>query len=203
MNSLLRPALFIFLLLSVLTGIVYPLAITAFAQLFPSQANGSMIVRDGKTVGSKLIGQDFSGDPRYFWGRLSATAPVAYTSFNTATLTGSSGSNLGPTNPALVDNVRARVEALKAADVAAGYQRAIGKAIPVDLVTASGSGLDPGISIAGADYQIPRVAKARGLSESDVRALVAAHTSGRQMGVLGEPNVNVLGLNLALDSIKH
>lgn len=199
----LRPALYIFVLLSVLTGIVYPLAVTGFAQLFPTQAQGSMIVRDGKTVGSKLIGQDFSGDPRYFWGRLSATGPVSYTAFNPTTLTGSSGSNLGPTNPALVDNARARLEALKAADMAAGYQRATGQAIPVDLVTASGSGLDPEISIAAADYQVSRVAKARGLLESDVRALVAVHTTGRQLGVLGEPTVNVLGLNLALDSLKR
>ncbi len=202
MNSLLRPALFIFVLLTIVTGIIYPLAITGVAQLFPSQANGSMIVRDGKTVGSSLIGQDFSGDAKYFWGRSSATGPVAYTAFNGGTLTGSSGSNLGPSNPALLDNVRARIEALKAADTAAGYQRAVAQAIPVDLVTASGSGLDPGISIAAAEYQIPRIAKARGLSESDVRSLVAAHTSGRQLGILGEPVVNVLELNLALDARK-
>lgn len=177
-------------ILTILTGLVYPLVVTGIAQLiFPARANGSLIVHNGQTVGSTLIGQQFD-DPKYFWGRLSATGKYPY---NAAA---SSGSNLGPTNPALLDEVKARIAALKAADPSNTQP------IPVDLVTSSGSGLDPNISIAAALYQVPRVAKIRGLSESAVRVLVDRYTQGRQLGFLGEPRVNVLGLNLALDEIK-
>lgn len=201
MHTHLRPAIVVFILLSILTGVLYPMVVTGVAQLvFPGKANGSLIIKDGKAVGSSLIGQDFSGDPAYFWGRPSATGPVAYTAFNADRSTGSSGSNLAPTNPALLDNVKARIDALRAADAAAGYSRAAGQAVPVDLVTASASGLDPHISLAAADYQAPRVAKVRGLSVDRVRELVGRSTSGRQLGVLGEPVVNVLELNLALDA---
>jgi K+-transporting ATPase ATPase C chain len=187
----LRPALVSLGLLTILTGIVYPIAVTVVAQvLFPGQANGSLIMKDGQPVGSALIGQPFD-DPKYFWSRLSATAPVA---FNGAA---SSGSNLGPLNDALVDAVKGRIDALKASDPGNTL------AIPVDLVTASGSGLDPHISPAAARYQIARVARARTVPESTVRELVARHTSGRQWGILGEPVVDVLGLNLALDAIRR
>jgi K+-transporting ATPase ATPase C chain len=180
----------VLLIFTVLTGLVYPLVVTGIALLvFPAQANGSLIVRNGQTVGSALIGQQFT-DPRYFWGRLSATAPVPY---NAAA---SSGSNLGPANPALLDEVKARIALLKVADPANTQP------IPVDLVTSSGSGLDPDISVAAALYQIPRVARLRGLSETAVRTLVNQFTQGRQLGFLGEPRVNVLELNLALDGIK-
>lgn len=199
--SLLRPAIVVFAMLTLLTGVVYPLAIFGVAQAFPAQGNGSLITRDGKVVGSSLLGQEFS-EPGHFWGRLSATSPVAYTAFNADKGTGSGGSNLGPTNPALVTNVQARIEALKAADVAAKYARPNGQGIPVDLVTSSGSGLDPHISPAAAEYQVPRVAKARGVDESVVRAEVQRHTHGRTFGVLGEPVVNVLELNLALDAAR-
>jgi K+-transporting ATPase ATPase C chain len=185
----LRPALASFVLFTVLTGIVYPLAVTGIAQaVFPAQANGSVIVKDGKAVGSRLIGQPFD-DPKYFWSRLSATSPQPYNG------AASSGSNYGPLNDALMDAVRGRVDALKAADPTNTMP------IPVDLVTASGSGLDPHISPAAARYQIGRVARARGLSEATVADLVGRHTTGRQWGVLGEPVVNVLELNLALDPI--
>ena len=200
-TSLIRPAIVLFVLLSIVTGIAYPLAFTGFAQaVFPAQANGSLILKDGTPIGSSLIGQDFSGVPNYFWGRLSATSPVSYTAFNADKGAGSSGSNLGPTNPALTANVKARIDALKAADTTAGYTRSVNEPVPVDLVTSSASGLDPHISLAAAEYQVPRVAKARGVSEQQIRALVQAHTQPRQFGILGEPVVNVLELNLALDA---
>jgi K+-transporting ATPase ATPase C chain len=186
----LKPALILFALLTLLTGVLYPLLVTGIAQaVFPFQANGSIIKRDGSLLGSTLIGQQFDG-PQYFWGRLSATGPFPY---NAAA---SSGSNLGPTNPALLEAVMARIDALKAADPGNTSP------IPVDLVTASASGLDPHISVAAAYYQIPRVARARGMSEADVRSLVEKYIEGRQLGFLGEARVNVLLLNLALDEIK-
>lgn len=201
MNTILRPALVVFLLLTLITGIVYPVAVTGIAQVaFPDQANGSVIRRGDTAVGSSLIGQEFS-DPKYFWGRLSATGPVPYTSFNADKSTGSSGSNLAPTNPALVDNAQARIDALKAADAAAGYTRPASQLVPVDLVTSSGSGLDPHISPAAAEYQVGRVAKARGVAEEAVRALVRQHSRTRQFGVLGEPVVRVLELNFSLDTL--
>ena len=188
MGAHIRPAIVSLILLSVVTGLAYPAVVTVIAQLvFPRQANGSLIVREGKVVGSALIGQPFD-DPKYFWGRPSATSPFPY---NAAS---SSGSNQGPTNPALYDAVKSRVDALRAVDPGNTA------AVPVDLVTASGSGLDPHISPAAALYQVGRVAKARKLDESAVRQLVAQHTEGRQLGFLGEPRVNVLTLNLALDA---
>jgi K+-transporting ATPase ATPase C chain len=192
----LRPALAALVALTIITGIIYPLVVTGIAQvIFPYQANGSIILgKDGKPLGSALIGQQFD-DPKYFWGRLSATGPVPYTAFNADKLTGSSGSNYGPLNPALKDAVQARIEALKAADPT---NTAL---VPVDLVTASASGLDPHISPAAAEYQVARVAKARGLDVAQLRELVAQHTEGRQLGFLGEPRVNVLELNLALDQL--
>lgn len=190
MKDQLRPALTMLLLLTVLTGLLYPLAVTGLAQLFfPDQANGSLIGQDGKVVGSKLIGQYFE-KPEYFWGRPSATTPFPY---NAAA---SGGSNLGPTNPVLLEAVKARVAALRALDPGNDLT------IPVDLVTASGSGLDPHISPAAALYQAKRVARARGLDENSVLTLVSKHTEGRQFGLLGEPRVNVLDLNLALDVLK-
>ncbi len=184
------------LIFTVLMGIVYPSIVTGIAQLvFPHQANGSLIVKDGKPLGSELIGQSFD-DPKYFWGRLSATGDFPYNAFNADTLTASSGSNYGPSNPALIAAVQARIDALKAADPGNTQP------IPVDLVTASGSGLDPDISVAAGLYQVPRVARARGMSEFAVRALVDQYTEGRQFGFLGEPRLNVLKLNLALDEIK-
>jgi K+-transporting ATPase ATPase C chain len=185
----LKPALVVLVLLSLVTGVAYPLVVTGIAQaVFPSQANGSLILRDGKPVGSSLIGQPFD-DPRYFWGRLSATAPFAYNAG------ASSGSNLGPINPALHAAAKGRIDALREADP--GNQAPI----PVDLVTASGSGLDPDISPAAAFYQVPRVARARHLNEERVRELVHTHVRHRQLGLLGEPRVNVLRLNLALDGM--
>ncbi|WP_437298415.1 potassium-transporting ATPase subunit KdpC [Sorangium sp. So ce426] len=189
----LRPALVLLLVLTGLTGFAYPLLSTAIAQAaFPHQANGSLVLRGGRVVGSTLLGQPFhrSHDPRYFWGRPSATSPVPYAG------QASAGSNLGPTNPALVEAVKARVDALRAADPEGAAP------VPVDLVTASGSGLDPHISPAAAEYQVRRVARARGLSEAEVRRLVARHTEGRLLGLLGEPHVNVLLLNLALDGAR-
>lgn len=185
MKTQIRPALTIFALLTVITGVIYPLFVTGMSQvLFSSQANGSLIMVDGKPAGSELIGQQFD-DPKYFWGRLSAAG------YNAAA---SSGSNYGPLNPALLDAVQTRIDTLKAADPENTLP------IPVDLVTASASGLDPHISVAAASYQVSRVASARGLSEADVQSLVEKYTEGRQFGFLGEPRVNVLLLNLALDS---
>ena len=190
MRAQIRPALMALLIFTVLTGLLYPLVVTGIAQLvFPHQANGSLIVQNGQIVGSTLIGQQFT-DPKYFWGRLSATGPYPY---NAAA---SSGSNLGPTNPALLDEVKGRIAAIKAADPSNTQP------IPVDLVTSSGSGLDPDISVAAALYQLPRVARLRGLSESALRTLVDQYTHGRQLGFLGELRVNVLQLNLALDALK-
>lgn len=197
----LRPALVVFAALTVITGVAYPLAITGIGQaLFPDKANGSIIkTSSGDLVGSSLLGQAFS-KPEHFWSRLSGTGPVPYTAFNADKASGSSGTNLAPTNPALIDNVKARIEALKAADTAAGYARSADDRIPVDLVSASGSGLDPHISPAAAAYQAPRVAKARNIPLTDVNAAIARNTSQRQLGVLGESTVNVLTLNLDLDA---
>jgi K+-transporting ATPase ATPase C chain len=193
MISQLKTAFLLLLALTVLTGGIYPLVVTGVAQLaFPRQANGSLIVSDGQALGSVLIGQPFD-DPKYFWGRLSATGTFAYNAFNAEHLTASSGSNYGPLNPALLAAVRDRVDALRAADPGNTAS------VPVDLVTASGSGLDPHISVAAALYQLPRVARERGLSEDQVRQLMDRFTQGRQLGILGEPTVNVLMLNLALD----
>jgi potassium-transporting ATPase KdpC subunit len=187
MRSQIRPALVSFLLLTVITGLLYPALVTAVAKIaFARQSAGSLIVKNGKVVGSDLIGQPFS-QAKYFWSRPSATSPVPYAADN------SSGSNLGPTNPQLLDAVRQRITVLRAADPE-NHQP-----IPADLVTASASGLDPDISVAAADYQIARVAKARGMSVKNVRRLVQRFTEGRTFGILGEPRVNVLKLNLALD----
>jgi len=196
MTSQLRPAFFMLLIFTLITGVIYPLAVTGIAQVvFPSQANGSLIMVNGKAVGSELIGQQFD-DPKYFWGRISETSTFAYNAFNAENLTGSSGSNFGPLNPALIEMVQARIDALKAADPGNTAP------IPVDLVTSSGSGLDPHISIAAATYQIHRVATARGLSDAQVQTLVDKYTQGRQLGFLGEPTVNVLKLNIALEGLK-
>jgi K+-transporting ATPase ATPase C chain len=190
MLSQFRPAFTLLAFLTVITGIAYPLVVTGISQtLFRSAANGSLIVRDGKAVGSSLIGQPFA-DPKHFWSRASATSPYPY---NAAS---SSGSNQGPTNPALVDAVSGRIKALKDADPSNPLP------IPVDLVTASGSGLDPHISPAAAEYQVGRVAREHKLPVATVRELVARHTEGRQLGFLGEPRVNVLELNLDLDAAK-
>ena len=197
MVSQLRPAFLMLLILTVITGVIYPLVVTGIAQVvFPHQVNGSLIVIDGKTYGSELVGQQFDA-PKYFWGRLSATGDFPYNAFNAETLTGSSGSNYGPLNPALMDAVQARIHALQAADPGNRLP------IPVDLVTASGSGLDPDISVAAALYQVHRVAQARGLSETQVKSLVDKYTQGRQLGFLGEPRVKVLELNLALDGLRE
>jgi len=195
-KSQLRPAFVMLLLLSLLTGVIYPLMVTGIAQaVFPWRANGSLIFRNGQPAGSELIGQQFDG-PQYFWGRLSATGSFPYNAFDAGTLTGSSGSNYGPLNPALLNAAKARVDALRAADPSNTAP------IPVDLVTASGSGLDPHISVAAAYYQAGRVAQARGLSVARVAALVDDNTQGRQFFILGEPRVDVLALNLALDALR-
>ena len=189
-RSALRPALVLLAVLTVLTGVVYPLAVTGIAQLlFPRAAAGSLVVRGGHALGSALIGQSFS-DPGHFWSRPSATTPQPYNG------TGSTGSNLGPLNPALLDAVKARIATLRSADPGNSAP------VPVDLVTASASGLDPHISVAAAQYQAARVARARSLPEARVRALIDAHSEGRLLGIIGEPRVNVLELNLALDSLK-
>src|SRR5262245_21407597 len=186
-----RSAVLLFLWLTLLTGVAYPLAMTGIAQVvFPHQANGSIIERNGKAVGSALIGQPFD-DVKYFWSRPSATGPVPY---NAAA---STGSNYGPTNPAQLDAVRGRVDALRKA-----HPDTSGR-VPVELATASGSGLDPHISPAAAEYQVIRVAKARSMDVQAIRDLIAKHTEGRQLGLLGEPRVNVLELNLALDNLNE
>ncbi len=190
MKSILRPALVLFFVLSLITGVVYPLVVTGAAQsLFPAQAGGSLILRDGKPVGSALIGQNFS-EPKNFWGRPSATGPMPYNGSS------SSGSNQGPLNPALTDAVKGRVEALRAVDPGNTA------AVPVDLVTASASGLDPHISPAAARYQVARVAKARGLASEKVLGLVDAQTEQPWLGLVGEAQVNVLKLNMALDNLR-
>lgn len=186
----LRIAVSVLVVMTIVTGGIYPLVVTVVAQtVFPKQANGSLIVIDGKPVGSALIGQSFA-KPEYFWGRLSATAPVPYHAAS------SSGSNLGPLNPAIKTAAQGRLDALKAAG-------STGEHVPADLVTASGSGLDPQISPAAAEFQVSRVAAARKMSQVRVRELVRQHTEGRQLGVLGEPRVNVLPLNLALDQASR
>ena len=188
MFAQLKPAIIITIVLTLLTGAIYPLLVTGVAQVvMPGKANGSIIERDGRAIGSELIGQPF-GDPKHFWSRPSATSPYP----NNAS--SSSGSNQGPTNPALADAVAGRIKALRDADPGNAAP------VPADLVTASGSGLDPHISPAAAEYQVGRVAKARSLDPQKVRALVAEATEGRQLGFLGEPRVNVLKLNLALDA---
>ena len=187
MHKEIVPSIRMLAVLTLITGVIYPLGITGLAQVvFPHQANGSLIVREGRVVGSSWIGQPFS-DPEYFWGRLSATSPA----YNGGA---SSGSNFGPLNPALDAAVRRRVAALRAADPEARVP------VPVDVATASGSGLDPHISVAAAEYQVGRVARARNLRQDEVRQLIAAHTTGRFLNLIGEPVVNVLELNLALDA---
>ena len=186
----LKSAIFVFIILTIITGILYPLFVTGIAQaFFHAKANGSLIYQDGKIIGSALIGQPFDG-PKYLWGRLSATSPVSYNSSS------SSGSNIGPYNPALLETVKARIEKLHAADPKNNTP------IPVDLVTSSASGLDPHISLAGAYYQIPRIAKWRGLSVNVVKNIIDKNTTMRLFGLLGEPVVNVLSVNLDLDSYK-
>ncbi len=195
MRAQLKPAIIVLALLTLITGVIYPLVITVVAQAaFPAQANGSLITRNGQAIGSSLIGQQFD-DPKYFWGRLSATSTYPYNAFNADALTASSGSNYGPLNPDLMKMVQGRIDALKAADPGNTQP------VPVDLVTSSGSGLDPHISPAAAAYQVARVARVRGLAVSVVQQLVAQHTEGRDLGFLGEPRVNVLELNLALDAL--
>lgn len=189
-NSMLRPAIVLLIVMTVITGIAYPLAVTGVAKVFfPGEAAGSLIVLDGKPVGSRLIGQPFS-DPKYFWSRPSATSPQPYNGL------ASGGSNLGPLNSALTDAVKARIAALQAADPTNHAP------VPVDLVTASASGLDPDISLAAAYYQAGRIARLRHLSPDQVRALIGTRASHPWLGVVGEPHVNVLELNLALDTMK-
>jgi potassium-transporting ATPase KdpC subunit len=187
MLKLIRPVIVSLFIFTIMAGGLYPLAVTAIAQIFfPEQANGSVIMKDNKPAGSSLIGQPFD-DPKYFWGRLSATVPFPYNSAS------SGGSNLSQTNPDLVRQAQGRISALRDADPQAGAY------VPIDLATASGSGLDPHISPAAAEYQTGRIAKARGLDETEIRALIAKHTESRHLGLFGEPRVNVLLLNLALD----
>ena len=194
MSSLIRPALVLFLIMTAVTGIAYPLVVLGIAQVvFPDQAGGSLVLKGGKAVGSRLIGQNFR-DPKYFWSRPSATSPQPYNGV------GSSGSNLGPLSPALTDGIKKNIDALRAADPTNTAP------VPVDLVTASGSGLDPELSLAGARYQLARVARVRGLSQAAVQSLIDSHARGMWLGLLGAPRVNVLELNLALDDLatgKH
>jgi K+-transporting ATPase ATPase C chain len=190
MSALFRPAIVLFLAMTLMTGIAYPLVVTGVARtLFPTQAAGSLLTQNGAPAGSSLIGQAFS-DPKHFWSRPSATSPQPYNGL------ASGASNLGPLNPALTDGIKSRIDALHAVDP--GNKAAI----PVDLVTASASGLDPDISLAAAYYQAPRIARERGLSRQAVETLIAAHARDRWLGILGEPRVNVLELNLALDAMK-
>lgn len=189
MQNMIRPAVSLFVALTVVTGVLYPLAVTGVAKaVFPEQAAGSLIVKDGTTIGSALIGQSFT-EPKYFWGRPSATGPMPYNA------SGSGGSNLGPLNPALVEAIKGRIDALKAADPGNALP------IPVDLVTTSASGLDPHISIAAAQYQAARVARVRGLSTEAVHAAITRHSEGRLLGIVGEARVNVLKLNLDIDQM--
>jgi K+-transporting ATPase ATPase C chain len=191
MKSMFRPLIVLFVVLTAITGLAYPAVMTGFGQVvFNHQSNGSILEQDGKVVGSELIGQQFDA-PKYFWGRLSATSPMPY---NAA---GSSASNIGPLNSALTDEVKGRLDALKAAGTD------MSQPVPVDLVTSSGSGLDPEITPAAAAYQVARVAKVRNLQVADVQALVDRYTTGRTFGLIGEPRVNVLKLNLALDAMQH
>jgi K+-transporting ATPase ATPase C chain len=201
MLAQLRAALVSLALLTLVTGVAYPLLVTGVAQAaFPRQANGSVIVAGGKEIGSRLLGQSFD-DPRFFWGRLSATVdpngkPQPYNAGASAP------SNLGPTNPALAEEAGGRLAALQAADAVVGIDTAARGAVPVDLVTSSGSGLDPDISPAAAMFQVPRVARARGVQEAHVAALVQEYVKGRELGFLGEPRVNVLELNMALEGLR-
>jgi len=191
MLSMIRNAFMSMVIFTFLTGLLYPLTVTMISQaIFPRQANGSLVTKNGRPVGSSLIGQQFT-DPKYFWGRLSATEPFPYNGG------ASSGANRGPNNPALITAVQRRIAALLAADPENTTR------IPVDLVTASGSGLDPHISPAAAAYQVHRVSRVRGIDEARIGALVAAHTEDRQFGILGEPRINVLRLNLALDELEQ
>jgi len=190
MKTLLRPAVSLFVLLTAITGVVYPLVVTGISKVtFPDAANGSLFVKEGKPIGSRLIGQNFT-DPKYFWGRPSATSPQPYNA------SASSGSNQGPLNPALTDAVKGRIDALKAADPGNT------KPIPADLVNASASGLDPHISPVAAEYQVERVARARHLDPSVIKSLVEQNAENRQWSIFGEPRVNVLKLNIALDSLR-
>jgi len=190
MNTIIRPAITLFVIMTLLTGIVYPFAVTGIARvLFPDQAAGSLVMVDGHPVGSRIIGQSFS-EPKYFWSRPSATSPQPYNAI------ASTGSNLGPLNPALTDAIKTRIEALKAADPSNTLP------VPVDLVTASASGLDPEISIAAANYQAARIARVRGLALEEVQALIGSHARGKLLGLVGEPRINVLDLNLALDALR-
>ncbi|MEO8386632.1 MAG: potassium-transporting ATPase subunit KdpC [Betaproteobacteria bacterium] len=194
MMKQLRPAILMLLLFTVVTGLLYPLLTTGVAQvIFPREANGSLFEQNGRIVGSALIGQQFT-EPRYFWGRLSGAGTYPYNA------SASGGTNLGTLNPALADNAKARLDALSKAAQDAGVPQT--KSVPIDLVTSSGSGLDPHISVAAAEYQVPRVAKVRGVSEEKVRQLVAANTQANWLEMFGDAHVNVLKVNLALDTMK-